>query len=458
LGDSIAAANSSGSQGVDPANPYDYRGSGSGITNWRGNTRPAEDDGAIRVDGMTFTDDMEMRRITNNPYGLPSVSIESSRSATTSGDTAAFDDGANMAQRGFEERLRDAYGPALLQGVSGRTPESAAELHNRAQELRSRANQLADAAEWARSRGMAAEASTYQQAANKAYYDGQRTLVQAVETNSQEADSPPNASPVGVSQGPLPAGWNMRDASAAANSTPSTQAPAPAETEFEYRIRLARGPQLTALPAGDPYERTRANLGMALAGTTVAAAIAVPTTAASLSAAGAVYSTVGPLGTAGIGAATSGGMDVAMQYYSTGTVRPAQTAFAATIGAISGPVGATSGPLTNFVLGSAGATLNTGFQNIYYGDNKSLTLPALVGGSFGILGYYSGARIATGLSLLRPESYYANLNRGMPALFQPRSINTVPASAGATIGGIASGLSPLGEDAANYLRRPSPKK
>lgn len=173
---------------------------------------------------------------------------------------------------------------------------------------------------------------------------------------------------------------------------------------------------------------------------------------------GTVYSTVGPWGTAGLGAATSGGMDAAMQYYDTGTVRPAQTLFSATVGGVSGPLGATSGLFTNIVLGGSGAALNTQFQNSYYGDDKNLGVPVLVGSTFGLLGYQAGAYTTQGLSLFRPERYFVNLNPQVPALFQPIVVNQVPQFFGVTTGGITSGLSPLGESAITNIFNPTPKK
>lgn len=51
------------------------------------------------------------------------------------------------------------------------------------------ADQLAKAAEWAKSQGMLDAATQYQQAANKAYYDGQRASLQAMNLNSQSSVS-----------------------------------------------------------------------------------------------------------------------------------------------------------------------------------------------------------------------------------------------------------------------------
>lgn len=194
----------------------------------------------------------------------------------------------------------------------------------------------------------------------------------------------------------------------------------------------------------DPYAETRENMKMAIAAPVVAAPVVIAGMGFAASGLGALSSTVGPWGTAGLGFVTGGGMDAGMQYYDTGKVRPVQTLFAAGVGAISGPLGATSGFLTNVAVGAAGAALNTQFQNSWYNDDKSLGLPTVMGGAFGGLGYYGGAYTTKAVSFIKPETYYANPK--VSALLQPLVVNKWPQITGVTMGGVVSGTAPFGEE------------
>lgn len=85
-------------------------------------------------------------------------------------------------------------------------------------------------------------------------------------------------------------------------------------------------------------------------------------------------------------------------------------------------------------------------------------MPTLVGSGFGAFGYYAGMATTKGLSAFKPEIYYLNLNPQVPALFQPRAVNIVPGAVGVSVGGIASGTAPMGENFINSLFPPPPKR
>jgi hypothetical protein len=70
-------------------------------------------------------------------------------------------------------------------GAQPETPATAAELKQQAQVMSAQADQLAKASAWARSNGLSAAADAYQEAASKAYYDGQKASVQALDMNAQ---------------------------------------------------------------------------------------------------------------------------------------------------------------------------------------------------------------------------------------------------------------------------------
>ena len=154
---------------------------------------------------------------------------------------------------------------------------------------------------------------------------------------------------------------------------------------------------------------------------------------------GPVAASVGGLGYAAIGGVTGGGMDAAGQYGQSGTVRPVETGFAAMTGALAGPVGANVGFMSNVLLGSATGSLNTAFNNIYYGESNSLSYSGALGALGGTVGYGIGMLTTRGLGQILKPFIYENLNSTMPVLLQPRVPNPVPGLAGATSGGIASG-------------------
>lgn len=155
---------------------------------------------------------------------------------------------------------------------------------------------------------------------------------------------------------------------------------------------------------------------------------------------GPVAASVGALGYSAIGAATGGGMDAAGQYAQSGTVRPAETGFAAMTGAISGPIGANVNFMNNVLLGAATGSANTAFNNAYYGESNSLSFGGALGALGGAGGYLIGALTTQGLGQILKPFIYENLNSTIPALLQPRVPNPVPGLSGATSGGTASGM------------------
>ncbi|WP_408128812.1 hemagglutinin repeat-containing protein [Paraburkholderia strydomiana] len=162
-------------------------------------------------------------------------------------------------------------------------------------------------------------------------------------------------------------------------------------------------------------------------------------TGAALLVGGPAAASAGALGYAAIGGATGGGMDAAGQYGQSGTVRPVETGFAAMTGALAGPIGANVGFMNNVLLGAATGSVNTAFNNAYYGESNSLSFGGALGALGGAGGYFIGAITTQGLGQILKPFFYENLNSTIPALLQPRIPNPVPGLAGATSGGIASG-------------------
>lgn len=149
--------------------------------------------------------------------------------------------------------------------------------------------------------------------------------------------------------------------------------------------------------------------------------------------------TVGSAGAfATAGGITGGGMDAAGQYAQSGEIRPMQSAFAGTVGAISGPLGASTGFIGNVLLGGAGGSLNTVFNNVYYGEVNSPVFAGAVGGFFGGTGYMVSSLATLGLRQVTPPFVYNNLNPKIPALFQG-SPNPSPVVGGAIVGSVLQG-------------------
>ena len=231
--------------------------------------------------------------------------------------------------------------------------------------------------------------------------------------------------------------WSFKEASMAQRKLDDAQALAQAQSR--YAAGGSPGAYMSA-STGNTYEQTRSNLGAALALPVLAAPVVGYVGSSTLATLGRVYSTVGPAGTASLGFVTGGGMDAGGQLWQNGTWRWEQSAFAGVVGAVSGPIGATSGLTTNVVLGSTGSVLNTAFNNYYYKENNDLLLPAVLGGGFGVAGYYAGSMTTKGLGYVLPEISYPSLNRQIPVLFQAPKINVVPGAVGVAAGGVTSGI------------------
>ena len=149
--------------------------------------------------------------------------------------------------------------------------------------------------------------------------------------------------------------------------------------------------------------------------------------------------TVGSAGGLGaVGGITGGGMDAAGQYAQSGAIRPVQSGFAATVGLISGPLGASTGFIGNVLLGGAGGAVNTVFNNVYYGENSSSIFDGAVGGFFGGTGYVVSSLATLGLRQVTYPFVYTNLNPKVPAIFQG-SPNPTPVIGGATVGSLLQG-------------------
>ncbi|HEX8029555.1 MAG TPA: LysM peptidoglycan-binding domain-containing protein [Vicinamibacterales bacterium] len=258
---------------------------------------------------------------------------------------------------------------------------------------------------------------------------------QATIENANETQRLRNRAAAGASDRPV---WNFRELSMAQTARQRAQAAA------ELNARIEKGPQVKASVGGmtlsESQERLRLNLGAAIALPVVAAPVVVATGGSTVATLGRIYTTVGPMGAAGLGFLTGGGMDAAGQLWQNGEVRWVQSAFAGGVGALSGPVGATSGLMTNIVIGSAGSILNTSFNNVYYGENSDVLFPAVLGGAFGAAGYYSGSLTTKFVGNFKPEVSYPNLNPRVPLLFQAPTISVIPGVFGTTAGGVTSGV------------------
>ena len=147
----------------------------------------------------------------------------------------------------------------------------------------------------------------------------------------------------------------------------------------------------------------------------------------------------GIAGTAAIGASTAGGMDAAGQYAQNGQIRPVQSLFAASAGAILAPIGATTGFVNNILLGGAGGAINTAFNNAYYNESYSPIYSGAVGGLFGAAGYGFGLGVTKLLGQTMPANVFINLNPKIPALFQPTITNPIPGMWGSVGGSVVGG-------------------
>ena len=134
---------------------------------------------------ISFAEDTARRKAAlnaeNNPMGLPMV-------VARSDDIKGMDLQSDQYQGG--RRTASKRADALAQGVSMGAPSlTAADLKQQAQTLSKQATQLADAADWARKNNMPEAAYAYQQAAAKAYYDGQKASLTALDMNSKSLAS-----------------------------------------------------------------------------------------------------------------------------------------------------------------------------------------------------------------------------------------------------------------------------
>ncbi len=172
-----------------------------------------------------------------------------------------------------------------------------------------------------------------------------------------------------------------------------------------------------------------------LGGATIAAA-----TGGALIVGAPIATAVGSTAYAVIGAATGGGMDAAGQYAQTGAIRPAQSLFAVATGAVTAPIGASTGFISNVLLGGAGAGVNTAFNNLFYGDSSSVLFASSVGATFNGAAYPIGLGLTKMTGQLLPPFVYPNgLNPNVPALLQGVR-NPYPANIGAAAGSLTQGV------------------
>jgi filamentous hemagglutinin len=117
-----------------------------------------------------------------------------------------------------------------------------------------------------------------------------------------------------------------------------------------------------------------------------------------------------------------------------------QSLFAASIGAIATPIGASTRFISNVLLGGAGGAVNTAFNNTYYGDSNSVLYAGGLGVLAGAGGYFFGWASTQGVASLSRPMIYPNLNPKIPILFQGVQ-NPFPGFAGTTAGSIVGGAS-----------------
>jgi len=152
---------------------------------------------------------------------------------------------------------------------------------------------------------------------------------------------------------------------------------------------------------------------------------------------------IGGAATAVIGGTVAGGMDATAQYSQSGSIRPTQTAFAATVGAVAGPIGGGLGMVGNMFVGGLGLTTTTAFNNVYYGENSSLVYAFAVGSGFGGISYVAGLGTAKLAAFALPTFVFPkNLDPAVPAVLQGGR-NAFPANLGIGAGAIAGGGSSL---------------
>lgn len=186
---------------------------------------PDGGDGALRVNGLTFSQDAALRQLTNNPDGIPTMLMRSGAGKSLSTNDGPvirdFDPENQWDPDGLVSVGADGSPTAqapktdgMFRGGPNSAPQSASEpsltaddWNGQGRTLSKQAQQLADAAEWARNNGMTAAANEYQRAANKAYYDGQRALLRALDMNSERQAAVEIAKP----SNPFADGWNTGD-------------------------------------------------------------------------------------------------------------------------------------------------------------------------------------------------------------------------------------------------------
>ena len=162
---------------------------------------PATNDGATRVDGLTFSQDTARRQMANNSYGLPTQATPVMRDfdpdnqwdAGALGPIGGGGDNGDpfivaQANQTRGTRLPSAPAPTL----------TSTDWKQQAATLGKQATQLLDAAEWARKNGMPAAAQDYQEAGIKAYYAGQKASMEALDITSASIASIEPAKPVNL--------------------------------------------------------------------------------------------------------------------------------------------------------------------------------------------------------------------------------------------------------------------
>ncbi|MBA2673704.1 hypothetical protein [Ramlibacter sp.] len=160
---------------------------------------PVED--ALRVNGLTFSQAKALQQASNNPYGLPTrASGVVVRDIDPESPVSVGGDGSPIADLGQKYRVPAGQGPSALPATL-----TAQDWKQQAESLGKQSMTLANAAQYARDRGMTAAADDYQQKANAAYYASFNATVKASDINAATQAAMAPSSPSQFSPAP---GWS----------------------------------------------------------------------------------------------------------------------------------------------------------------------------------------------------------------------------------------------------------
>jgi len=186
---------------------------------------------ASRVNGLTFSQDVALRQVEKNPYGLPTSPQAAATSSSATSLSNKFDDGAaDFLEPAWANTVAGAYGSAELittqYGGAGTQKPSVAsftaqDYKAQADKLMRDANQLQDAEQWARTQGREADANDYRTAAQKAFYASNAASMQALNMNVESSRNIPQPTSTSL----FASGWNTGEYSAGTPYASGSRAP-----------------------------------------------------------------------------------------------------------------------------------------------------------------------------------------------------------------------------------------